>query len=225
MLGLAWRELAGFVVFHSRVFMQCTTCTTVSSSPAWQTLVWFTQYFTQMPEPTGIWGRLRQRDGFHWKTFCNLGWGVVRWEMNRQEGTNEEGGLFRCVWRSMHIIFAALASILDPSDKLSACSFFTAMSKCTHKDTASPKQHVGTFCLHCQLRSDCWACPWAHIHNVLEDLGVILSTLECLGSELGTVTYDWLICAPKYPLPQCLKSFLPVAKGKSTLQMTVWLQI
>lgn len=30
------------------------------------------------------------------KNFLQLG-GVVRWEMNRQEGTNEEGGVFRCV--------------------------------------------------------------------------------------------------------------------------------
>lgn len=37
--------------------------------------------------------------------------------MSRKGGTKREGRVFECVWRS--VIFAPLASTLDPSDKTS----------------------------------------------------------------------------------------------------------
>lgn len=43
---------------------------------------------------------------------------------------------------------------------------------------------------------------------------LILSVPEGLGSFLGTTARDQLLCCPKYPFSQWLKSFTPVAKGK-----------
>lgn len=133
---------------------------------------------------------------------------------------NREGGVVGCVRRSVHAIFAALASTLDPADKPSAaCSFFIARSSCTHKDMASPKQNVGTLCLHCQLRPDCWACPWADMHTCLRSWWSFCPLWNVWAHTWAL----WLsqICSPKYPLSHSLESSLIVAEGKSPSHVTV----
>lgn len=97
-----------------------------------------------------------------------VGW-VVRWVggwTGREVQIGREGclGVYEgaCTWSLLlwNLFWTLLISPL-----LFAAS--SVMSSCTHKDMASPKQNVGTFCLHCQLRPDCWVCPWAQTHTCL----------------------------------------------------------
>ena len=83
------------------------------------------RYATHVPEPTRIWDRWRQRHGFHWRTFCNLGEWPGGWE-DEQVGRYRVGGkdVWVCKEERAQMIFAAVASILDPSDEpAAACNF------------------------------------------------------------------------------------------------------
>lgn len=93
-----------------------------------------------------------------------------RWE-DEQAGRYGVGGKgVGCVRRSMRMISAALASMLDPSDEPAAVwSFFILITSWADwrkpiNMVASTGQNVETLCLHWQLRPDCWASQCAHTH-------------------------------------------------------------